>query len=153
ARLRLSDLGPGWVAGSSAARPTAEEPCPSLRRAAGAISAAKISPLFSISSGHPLTAQGETYVYADIAQATHWFDEFSSRRTRACLAALLREELSTAVIEPGVRIGAVTLHSLAVSPVGDQDSAFRVHVPVTGGGVNLKVDADVVFVRVERGLE
>jgi hypothetical protein len=153
ARLRLSDLPAGWVAGSAASRPTADAPCPNLRRAAGWISAGKISPAFSVSSGNPLTAQTETYIYADTALAKHWFGEFSSRQTRACLARILRTELATAVELPGITLGKIRLRGISVAAVGDQDSAFRVTVPVFGSGVTLEVDVDVVFVRTGRGLE
>jgi hypothetical protein len=153
ARLRLSDLPAGWVGGSAASRPTADAPCPSLRRAAGWISAGKISPAFSVSTGNPLTAQTETYIYADTALAKHWFGEFSSRQTRACLARILRTELATTVELPGITLGKIRIHGIAVAAVGDQDSAFRVTVPVFGSGVTLEVDVDVVFVRTGRGLE
>jgi hypothetical protein len=153
ARLRLSDLPPGWGAGSSAAQPTADAPCPRLHRAAGWISAAKVSPSFSFSSGATLAAQSETYVYADTALAKHWFGEFSSRSTRTCLAQILRTELATTVELPGIRIGPIRVRVVSIAPVGDQDSAFRVTVPVSGSGTSLRVDVDVVFVRAGRGLQ
>jgi hypothetical protein len=150
ARLRLSDLPPGWMGQNTATRLTADAPCPGLRRAASDISAGKISPIFS--DGGVRTAQSETYVYADIAMAKHWFAEFTSRSTRACLARLLREELAATVLVPGVNIGPITVRGISVAPVGDQDSAFRITVPVSGSGVHLKVDADAVFVRTGRGI-
>jgi hypothetical protein len=153
ARLRLSDLPPGWMAGSSAARPTADAPCPSLHRAAGWINAAKVSPAFSFSSGSTLAAQSETYIYADTSLAKQWFGKFSGRRTRTCLARILRTELETAVGFPGITIGPIGVEVLSIAPVGDQDSAFRVTVPVSGSGTNFKVEVDVVFVRAGRGLE
>jgi hypothetical protein len=153
ARLRLSDLPPGWMAGSSAAQPTADAPCPSLRRAAGWISAAKVSPSFSISTGPTLAAQSETYVYADTALAKHWFGRFSGSRTRACLARILRTELAMTVELPGIKIGPIGVGVLSITPVGDQDAAFRVTVPVSGSGMSFKVDVDVVVVRAGRGLE
>jgi hypothetical protein len=153
ARLRLSDLPPGWMAGSSAAQPTAEAPCPSLRRAAGSISAAKVSPSFSIATGPTLAAQSETYVYADTALARHWFGRFSGPRTRSCLARILRAELATTVELPGIKIGPIGVGVLSIAPIGDQDSAFRVTVPVSGSGMSFNVDVDVVFVQAGRGLE
>jgi hypothetical protein len=109
------------------------------------------SPAFS-DSGDLHTAQSETYVYADTATAEHWFAEFSSRRTRACLARLIRKEGAAAVKAEGFTLGPITARSIPVAPVGDQDEAFRVTVPFSGSGVTLKVDADVVFVRAGRGI-
>jgi hypothetical protein len=39
ARMRLSDLPPGWVADKTVSRPTTDAPCPGFRRAGGDISA------------------------------------------------------------------------------------------------------------------
>jgi hypothetical protein len=153
ARLRLSDLPPGWVAQNTASTLTANAPCPGLRRAAADISAGMISPDFSGSTGHPESAQTETDIYADSLTAKHWFNKFSSHGTVACLLRVLRNELAAAVSEPGVTVGSITVRGLPVAPVGDQRAAFRVTVPVIGPGVRLKVDADLVFVRAGRGLE
>lgn len=153
ARLHLSDLPPGWVSDGAASTLTADAPCPSLRRAAGAISAGTISPIFSVSTGNIGTAQGEAYIYADAATAKHWFAEFTSRRTRACLARVLRNQLTATTRAQGIRLGPITARSLQVTPLGDQDVAFRVIVPVFRSGLSFRVDADEVFVRVGRGLE
>lgn len=87
------------------------------------------------------------------ATAKHWFAEFTSRGTRACLARLLHKALTATARAQGFTLGPVTTRSLAVAPVGDQDSAFRVSVPVSTSGLTLKVDADAVFVRAGRGIE
>jgi hypothetical protein len=151
ARMRLSDLPPGWVADKTVSRPTADAPCPGFRRAGGDISAGMASPAFS-DPGDLHTAQSETYVYADTAMAEHWFAEFSSRRTRACLARLIRKEGAAAVRAEGFTLGPITARSIPAAPVGDEDAAFRVTVPFSGSGVTLNVDADVVFVRAGRGI-
>ena len=150
ARLRLSDLPSGWMAGDTVSTPTAAAPCPGLRRAQGFVSAASVSPAFS--DGDIRTAQSETYVYADTALAKHWFAEFSSRSTRACLARLIRQEGAAAVAAEGFTVGSLTTRTLAVGPVGDERAAFHVTVPVSGSGVTFKVEADAVFVRAGRGI-
>jgi hypothetical protein len=153
ARLRLRDLPPGWVSQDTITQPTAAAPCPGLRRAQGWISAGSVSPVFSFAAGHALSAQNETYIYADTTLAQHWFAEFSSRSTRACLGRLLRNQLGTGVQVPGLRIGRIALRGVSIAHVGDQDAAFRVTVRVSTASMTLKVVADEVFVRAGRGLE
>jgi hypothetical protein len=150
ARLRLSDLPSGWMAGDTVSTPTAAAPCPDLRRAQGFVSGASVSPAFS--DGGIRSVQSETYVYADTALARHWFAEFSSRSTRACLARLIREESAAAVVAEGFTVGSLTTRSVPVAPVGDERGAFHVIVPVSGAGVSFKVEADAVFVRTGRGI-
>jgi hypothetical protein len=151
ARIRLSDLPSGWMAENTVSRPTADAPCPGLRRAGGDISGGKVSPAFSDGEIH--TAQSETYVYADTAMAEHWFAEFSSHSTRACLARLIRQQAQAAVQLEGFTVGSITTRSVPVAPVGDERAAFHVTVPVSGSGTTFKVEADSVFVRTGRGIQ
>jgi hypothetical protein len=153
AGLRRSDLPPGWVVKDPSSRPRGDAPCPGIRRAAVDSSGGMISPFFSASNGDVLSAQSQTYVYADTAGAQHWFAGFTSRGTRACLAHVLRNALSADGTVPGVTLSPIRLRSLPVAPVGDQDSAFRITVRVSYRIVTLKVNVDTVFVRAGRGIE
>jgi hypothetical protein len=153
ARLRLGDLPPGWVAQNTASVPTAEAPCPGLRKAAGFISAGMLSPAFSVSAGDVESAQSETYIYADAALAKHWFKQFSSRSTQVCLARVLRRDVGAAVSAEGITLGPIRVRRLPGARAGNQAAAFRVIVPAFTSEETIEVDADVVFVRVGRGLE
>jgi hypothetical protein len=153
ARLRLSDLPPGWTADPTASTPITAAPCPGLSAARAAVSARTASPAFSLSAGDTRNAQSVADLYADTGTAKHWFAEITGRGTRACLVRMLRKALPTA-LPSSITVGPITDPSLPVAPIGDNDAAFRLTVPLfsADSGMTTNIDVDLVFVRVGRGI-
>lgn len=63
--------------------------CAGVNGAQGAVSAHSISPEFS--SRDASTADSTTYVYAEAREATHWFEQLTSRRTRDCVVRTISQ--------------------------------------------------------------
>lgn len=151
ARLRLADFPSGWTA---TPRPSivVHTSCQAVNGAQTAVRALMRSPEFLQSNGL-VQAESTAYVYADAATARHyWFAELSSRATRNCLAHALVESVSAAARSQGVIVGPVRTRPLALATIGDQRSASRLIVRVSKDTLALDADADLVIVRIGRGL-
>ena len=98
------------------------------------------------------TADSAVYIYADAAGARHWFEAMSSDSTRACLARVLRTSSETQVRSQGGTLDSVTASRVRIAPAGDRWAADRIVIRLTAGGFHGTAEADVIFVRVGRGI-
>ncbi|HSC04277.1 MAG TPA: hypothetical protein VLC49_13180 [Solirubrobacteraceae bacterium] len=153
AQLRRSDFPSGW---SSSPRPAATTggKCPGIRDARAAVDAHARSREFAQVSGGfaAATADSAVYIYADTAGARHWFAHMSSRDTRACLVRVLGKSTEAQVRGQGATLDSITARRVSLAPAGDEHAADRIVIRLTAGGVRAKVEADVIFVQVGRGI-
>jgi len=153
AQLQPSDFPSGW---SSNPRPPATTggKCPSIRAARAAVSGHARSREFGQAAGGlaAATADSAVYIYADTADARHWFALLSSPSTRACLVRVLRKSTEAEVRGQGGTLDSVTASRVRVAPAGDQRAADRIVIRLTAGRFHGKAEADVIFVRVGRGI-
>jgi hypothetical protein len=98
------------------------------------------------------TADSAVYIYADAAGARHWFARLSSGSTRACLVRVLRKSADAQVRAQGGTLDSVTAGRVRIAPVGDEQAADRVVIRLSAGRFHGKAEADVIFVRVGRGI-
>ena len=146
ATLRLSDFPRDWEVDNDSDDSAAQAHCQTLDGAQAAGRAHAQSPKYT---SHTAYASSEVLVFADAVAATHWFTELADRATGECAG----EQLGRFVAEThGVKIGQIATAGLAISPVGDQDAAKRLTIPVSQNGVTIKAFGDVVFVRIGRGI-
>ena len=146
ATLRLSDFPPDWEVDDDSDDSAARAHCRTLDGAQAAGRAHAQSPKYT---SHTAYASSEALVFADAAAATRWFTELAGRATGVCAG----KQLGGFVAEThGVKIGPIATASLAISPVGDQDAAKRLMIPVSQNGVTIKAFGEVTFVRLGRGI-
>jgi hypothetical protein len=147
ARLRLTDLPPGW---KTIPKPSlfAGLSCPGLSGAKSATSARMTSPEFQLGQAEAVSA---AYVYATSAAAKHWFGQLSSAKTRACIGNSVRRILGAAERPRGVDV-AVTTRRAIVVPVGDERVADRISIRLSALGASERAYLDLVFVRAGRGI-
>jgi hypothetical protein len=144
AQLRLTDFPAGWLQ-SATAQATSRSPCQSVEGAKAATSARGTSHDFSNRRDVP-AAYSAVYVYADASTAGRWFDELSSTATGKCLARVLAKALPSAGNEE------ITTRRVAIKAVGDQRAEARLTIPVSADGSSRDLNADLVFVRVNRAV-
>ncbi len=149
AQLRPTDFPARWT---SSPRPAASAGarCPAIRGAKAAVSAREASPEFK--QGSAATADSVVYMYADTATATHWFVQLSSPGTRTCLLRALRESVGFQAAAQGASLDSITARRLTIAPAGDQHAAHRFVVRLSDRRFRGKAEADVIFVRVGRGV-
>jgi hypothetical protein len=148
--LRASDFpGKGWL---STPGPTSlgHSQCAGVNGAQGAVSGSAISPQFT--SMAATSAESTTYVYGDARTASHWFGQLTSARTRACVVRTIHESTVASTRGEGVTVGPVRVHRLVPPSIGDQAAGERLSVRISSGGIGLDADADLIFVRVGRGV-
>ena len=146
ATLRLSDFPPDWEVDDDSDDSAARAHCQTLDGTQAAGRAHAQSPKYT---SHTAYASSEALVFADAAAATRWFTRLAGRATGVCAG----KQLGGFVAEThGVKIGPIATASLAISPVGDQDAAKRLMIPVSQNGVTIKAFGEVVFVRLGRGI-
>jgi hypothetical protein len=150
ARLRLTDFPSGWTASPLPAKTTLTG-CQGVNGAKAAVRARMSSQEFLQSRAH-LEAESAAYVYADAATARHWFAELTSSQTRECFGRALVKGVSVSSHASGVTIGPIRARDLAIAPIGDQAAASRVSIRISTVAASVDADADLVFVRVDRGL-
>ena len=102
--------------------------------------------------GSATTAASSADVFADAATATHWFGQLSSHDTRTCLLRALRESVGFQAAAQGASLDSVTASRLTIAPAGDEHAAARFVVRVSDGSFHGKAEADVIYVRVGRGV-
>jgi hypothetical protein len=149
AQLRLTDFPARWT---STPRPatSAGARCPSIRGAKAAASGRQVSPAFML--GRATTVASSADVFADVATATHWFAQLASPDTRTCLQRALRESVGFQAAAQGATLDSVTARRLTIAPAGDQHAADRFVVRLSDGRFHGKAEADVIYVRVGRGI-
>jgi hypothetical protein len=149
AELRPSDFPRGWV---STPGPTTlgHSPCPSVNGAQAAVSAAAISPEFFARDAR--TAESTTYLYGDTKEATRWFGQLTSRRTRNCVVRTISQSATATARSEGATAGPVRARRLATPPIGDETAGTRLSIRISSGGIGLDADADLIFVRVGRSI-
>ena len=148
AQLRASDFPRDWL---SIPGPTSlgHSPCPGVNAAQAAVSGHAISPQFTGKDAN--TAGSTTYIYTDSREATHAFGQLTNRHTRDCVVRTITQN-TMASAGQNTTIGPFRVHRLAVPPIGDQTSGYRLSVRVSSAGIGLDVDADLIFLRVDRGV-
>ena len=153
AQLQRSDFPSGWSSSPRPAATTGGE-CPSIRAARAAVSGHARSREFGQAAGGlaAATADSAVYIYADTAGARHWFARLSSGNTRACLVRVLGKSAGAQVRAQGGTLDSVTAGRVRVAPVGDEQEADRIVIRLTVGRFHGKAEADVIFVRVGRGI-
>jgi hypothetical protein len=149
AELRASDFPRGW---SSTPGPLSlgHSRCAGVNGAQAAVSGSAISPEFT--GRKPNTAENTAYLYVDPRAATHWFGVLTSSRTRDCVVRTISQDTVASTRGEGVTVGPVRVHRLATPPIGDQASGIRLSVRVSSGAIGLDANADLIFVRVGRGI-
>ena len=88
-------------------------------------------------------------MFPDEETATKGYEELASEVTTKCLTDALTEGLAS---EEEAKIGRVRTTSVTVEAPSDQSEGMRVAVPITGPGVSVEVDIDLVVVRTGRGV-
>lgn len=153
ALLRLGDFPRGWTQTGTPA-PIGTSHCKTVDGAKAAATARVISPVFMrTSSASAQTADDALYIDSDTATAQRSFAALTSHGTIACLARRVRRAVIDSTRGTGVTVGTVKTRSLGSPPVGNDSLAIRLTVSVSALGAKLTADADVVFVRVARGIE
>lgn len=149
AQLRLTDFPARWT---STPRPAASAGarCPSIRGAKAAASARQASPQFMLGSATTVASSAD--VFADVATATHWFVQLASPDSRNCLLRALRESVGFQAAAQGASLDSVTARRLTIAPAGDQHAADRFVVRLSDWRFHGKAEADVIYVRVGRGI-
>ena len=146
--LRLTDFPAGWEE-SDKPPSTGHANCAGVAGAKGATTARDVSRTFTM--GENEEAESAVYVYSDTATATRWFAQLTNSTTRICLGEEFGKHAARNA-KTGVTIGQVSTGSLSIEPVGDERAAGRLTIPVTEGSTTVNVIADLIFVRVERGI-
>jgi hypothetical protein len=154
ALLRRSDFPAGW-AQTGQPHPTARSACTAGADARALASARMLSPEFTLSRTSIETADNAVFLDPTTTDAQRSFAELTTRRTLACLGRLVRRSVIASTRGQGakVNVGRAEIGSLTIAPIGDQSSASRLIIKVSTLGISLTADADVIFVRVGRGVE
>ena len=147
-QLRQADLPSGWQ--DRGTTDSNRSKCPDVVAARETATARGDSPQFSASD--TTSAESAVYLYTDDAAAAKAFEGMSSDETRQCLA----DELSGRLEEPtnGVEIGEPVPERVGATavPGSDDADAGRITIPLSRGGTETGLLADLAFVRVGRGL-
>lgn len=96
------------------------------------------------------------YVYPSASEAQTSFAGLSGATDRLCIGKALGDQLAKAAESSSatkVTFGQPSAGALSISPVGDQSAAGRITIPYTVQGLNPDAVVDLVFVRVDRGIQ
>jgi hypothetical protein len=145
AAARLDDLPSGWV--EEGGGEEVETSCTTISAASRAATGAYSSPEFSEGDGP--VASNVVFVYPDEPAAQRGFEQITSEGTHSCYAELMTGFLAS---DPDVEIGETEAKPLSLDLAGDQVTATRVTVPMSGVAIELESNTDLVVVRVGRGV-
>jgi hypothetical protein len=148
ALIKLSDMPTGWTSedGDHESKPSK---CQAVRDARAATSGRATSAAFN----HEPTGQVQqaVYLYADEQETTDHFSALTTPETRKCLGEAL-EGVIVDGVDKDVKVGDARTGELRIDPVGDESSGSRIYLDYSSKGIDLTLNADLIFVRKGRGL-
>lgn len=153
ALLTLPDFPTGWQQQDQSGGKSSLT-CPAIATARASLSGRATSPQFA--KGSDDFVDDVVYVYPSASAAQTSFAGLSGATDRLCIGKALGNQLAKAAASTSstkVTFGQPSSAVLSISPVGDQAAAGRITIPYTVQGVNLEAVVDLVFVRVDRGIQ
>jgi len=154
ALLRLSDLPPGWTAGTSAAAPTRVTPWPSKLAAClgmstrlAAVAPVKVNSPDFTSADQLDAVEDSVSVYASAAQAHAEYAALAGGRTTGCMHSVLSPVLQKNMQKDAgstTTIGVVNFAGLPAAAAALHLAGFTVTIPIARGGRELTVTSTQV---------
>ncbi len=146
--LSLKDLPKKWFVAADSSD-SSRFTCKPVLEARAAVSARKASPVFQ----HiPLGQVTHTvYLYADERRAIDAFDKLTAPKTRDCYATEFKA-LTAKSADGGLEAGDVTATELEIDSAGAQSSGLRIALKYEIAAQSGTLTADLVLVRVGRGV-
>ncbi len=152
ALLRLPDFPTGWQQQAQSGGKSSLT-CPAIESARAAVSGRAPSPQFS--KGSDDYVDDVAYVYPSVSAAQASFARLSGPSARLCIGKAFGTQLAKAAAStPGkVTFGQPTTGVVSIPAFGDESAAGRITIPYTASGLKLDALIDLVFVRVDRGIQ
>ena len=153
ALLTLPDFPTGWEQQDQSAGKSSLT-CQAIATARASLSGRATSPQFAKASDD--FVDDVVYVYPSASEAQTSFAGLSGATDRLCIGKALGDQLAKAAESSSatkVTFGHPSAGALSISPVGDQSAAGRITIPYTVQGLNPDAVVDLVFVRVDRGIQ
>ena len=153
ALLTLPDFPTGWQQQDQSGGKSSLT-CTAIATARASLSGRATSPQFA--KGSDDFVDDVVYVYPSASAAQTSFAGLSSPTDRLCIGKALGDQLAKAAASNGstkATFGQPSSGALSISPVGDQSAAGRITIPYTVQGLNPDAVVDLVFVRVDRGIQ
>lgn len=153
ALLTLPDFPTGWEQQDQSAGKSSLT-CQAIATARASLSGRATSPQFAKASDD--FVDDVVYVYPSASEAQTSFAGLSGATDRLCIGKALGDQLAKAAESSSatkVTFGQPSAGALSISPVGDQSAAGRITIPYTVQGLNPDAVVDLVFVRVDRGIQ
>ena len=147
---RLSDMPNGWLTDFTKAAPHKCTTFNDLQKTAQ--TGTKVTHAFKDPNpmGGP-KVEGAAVMFATLSETETAYRRYISRATLACETKALESGIKSGNPN-GTRIGAASSSIVNFPTIGEESQLARVDIPITEGGANADVYADVLFYRVGRGI-